>query len=101
MRCVLPWFAHLLNVVLGLPPWLSLGAMQATQTCLLPPACLDVVREQVIDRATGLLVCPVSGRVSDRMMTQAEEEQEEGALQRDERCCSGQPGGQDEDFGGD
>jgi hypothetical protein len=34
---------------------------------------------QVVDRKSGLLVCPISGRVSDRLVTAEEEEEEEGA----------------------
>jgi putative hemolysin len=53
--------------------------------------------EKIVEPSSGLLVCPISGAVSDRMMTRAEEAQEE------ERC--GEEGGQDvaleEEYGGE
>eukprot|EP00775_Hariotina_reticulata_P013521 gene13521-13646_t len=52
--------------------------------------------EKIVEPSSGLLVCPISGAVSDRMMTRAEEAQEE------ERCA--EEGGQaalDEDYGGE
>lgn len=52
--------------------------------------------EKLIEPSSGLLVCPISGAVSDRMMTCAEEEAEEGPREGD----GGGNGLADEEYGG-
>eukprot|EP00879_Flechtneria_rotunda_P007818 GHRR01008193.1.p1 GENE.GHRR01008193.1~~GHRR01008193.1.p1 ORF type:complete len:535 (+),score=155.63 GHRR01008193.1:141-1745(+) len=42
--------------------------------------CDETCSEKIIEPSSGLLVCPISGHVSDRMMTCAEEAEEEGDM---------------------
>lgn len=46
--------------------------------------CDEKCRECVVDQTTGLLVCPISGRLSDVMMTECEEQDRWGAVARGE-----------------
>ena len=48
-----------------------------------------------MDRSSGLMVCPISGAMADRMMTECEEEAEEGG---EARCMEGL---MEDDFGGE
>jgi hypothetical protein len=60
--------------------------------------CDEACSEKVVDRSTGLLVCPISGATSDRMMSSAEEELEEGLAARGAEEGGGGPA--EDDFGG-
>jgi hypothetical protein len=56
--------------------------------------CLRPCSEKIVEASSGLLVCPISGTCSARLLTCAEEAAEEG--DRDQEKEQGE-----EDFGGE
>lgn len=42
--------------------------------------CDEGCREKVVDSASGLMVCPISGRSFDRLMTEREVRKERGGI---------------------
>lgn len=79
-----PWLAHV-----SPPPFCVcnptplLARVQQHSCQLLHHNLLSLCSEKIVEPGSGLLVCPVSGAVSDRMMTCAEEEAVEGQLDGD------------------
>lgn len=62
--------------------------------CFLRPCMPHLCSEKIVERSSGLLVCPISGTCSARLLTCAEEDEEEGDRDPEKEH-------REEDFGGE
>ena len=64
---------------------------RACPVCCAAPCCCS---EKIVEPSSGLLVCPISGTCSERLLTCAEEDAEEGDRDPDKEQ-------REEEFGGE